>query len=137
MNERDELAEIDAEHANPAYQVVVVNGDMRATWRCRCGWATETKGIDWSEHQKHTADAILAAGYSRDHSHEYDMLERHYAAVEAERDQFHELYNDVAEENRRLRAALAEIRAVAEHADLQCGSIDPTDLIAALTKDNA
>lgn len=83
------------------------------------------------------ADAILAAGYSRDHSHEYDMLERHYAAVEAERDQFHELYNDVAEENQRLRAALAEIRAVAEHADRQCGSIDPTDLIAALTKDNA
>lgn len=84
-----------------------------------------------------TADAILAAGYSSQHTHEYDMLERQYAAVEAERDQFHELYNDVAEENRRLRSALAEIRAVAEHADRQCGSIDPTDLIAALTKDNA
>lgn len=114
MNERDELASI------------ILNEGLEGAERRSLRQACED-----------TADAILDAGYSRDHSHEYDMLERHYAAVEAERDQFHELYNDVAEENRRLRAALAEIRAVAEHADRQCGSIDPTDLIAALTKDNA
>lgn len=113
MNERDELAQIIADTDCGRLNSSVIDDDRTY------------------------ADAILAAGYSRDHSHEYDMLERHYAAVEAERDQFHELYNDVAEENRRLRAALLEIRAVAEHADRQCGSIDPTDLIAALTKDNA
>lgn len=111
MSERDELADIIYSVNNRAY------GDYG--------------------HHEDTADAILAAGYTRQHTHEYDMLERQYAAVEAERDQFHQLYNDVAEENRRLRAALWEVRAVAEHADRQCGSIDPTDLIAALTKDNA
>ncbi len=103
MNERDELATIIDEHSFQA-----------------------------PEYSQEAADAVLAAGYSRDHNHEYDMLERQYAAVEAERDQFHQLYTDVAEEYRRLRSALAEIRAVAEHADRQCGSIDPTDLIAAM-----